>query len=69
MPTRADLHDDLVRWAERLELAVDVLRRRAQVDLVSTQMIDTVENVAAELRLKAAHVSTWPAPGGSESGE
>lgn len=64
MSTRPD-PDELKRWSERLGLAADVLRRRAPGDLVCQQMIESVESVAHEIALAAAHTSTWPAPGGN----
>ena len=67
MSGRSDLHDRLLAWAERLDLAAEVLRRRSS-DVIAQQMVGTVESVAEEMRLQAAHVSTWPAPGGDENG-
>lgn len=59
------MKDNLLTWAERLDRAAQTLRRRQSEDTISDVAIETVEAVAAELKLasEAGHTSTWPAPG------
>lgn len=61
------IKDNLLTWAERLDIAAEVLRRRQSVqDPIALTSIEIVEAVATEMRLASeiGHISTWPAPGG-----
>lgn len=55
------LTDNVITWAGRLDIVAEVLRRRAE-NVIIESAAETVASIAAEMKLAAAHVSTWPAP-------
>ncbi len=67
-PIGPEAKEGLAAWAARLDIASEVIRRRA-TDAILVQAAETVERVAEEMRYAARHVSTWPAPGGDDVAE
>jgi hypothetical protein len=65
---RPTLSDQVLTWAGRLDILSEVLERRAAQhgDTILGAASETAASIAAEMRTAAAHVSTWPAPGGAD---